>query len=112
MKWVVGPLGIDTDFDVVVRAASLRQNLLNLAAEVAFNFKHQRTRLCLRVCWPGSQQLVSERGHSARRLSTANGTDQDRARKQSALRDNEPVRILRGNGKARIVNLADDDRQF
>src|SRR5258708_32861050 len=70
VKRVVGPLGIQADFDVVAGAASLQQDIFDLAAEVAFDFKHQRTRFCIRVCCPVSQQLVGERIHSASSLST------------------------------------------
>src|SRR5216684_2408824 len=94
VKRVVSPLGIQADFDVIASAASLQQDIFNLAAKVALNFKHQRTRFGVRVCCSIAQQLVGERVHAASRLSTTGGTNHDRAGKQPTLRDDEPSGIF------------------
>src|SRR5712664_2753704 len=103
---------MQADFDIVVSAASLQQNLSKLAAEVALNFKRKSTRFGVRVCCPVAQQLVCERIHSASRLSTTRGTNHDCAGKQSALWDDEPGGVLCGNWKARVVNFPYDDTEL
>src|SRR5258708_5355856 len=112
VKRIVSPLGIQADFDVVADAASLQQDIFNLAAKVALNFKHQRTRFCIRICCPIAQQLVRERIHAASRLSATGGTNHDCAGKQSALWDDEPSGVLRGNWKTRVVNFAYNDAEL
>ena len=105
MEGVVGPLGIQTDFNVVVFAASLPQNLSTLWQKSPLTSRTSPARLRVGVCCPIAQQLVGERIHAATGLAAADGTDDDRARKQPAFRDDEPTGFLCGDRKARIVNL-------
>src|ERR1700722_4877010 len=111
MERVVGPLGVQTDFNVVVFASSLPQNLPHLVAEVPFDFKDEPSWLRVGVCCPVAQQLVCEGIHAATGFAAADSTNDDRAGEQSALRDDEPTRFLCGDRKAWIVNLPQNQTQ-
>src|SRR6202035_601807 len=106
MEGVVGPFGIQTDFNVIVFAASLDENLPHLVAKVAFDFKNEPTGLRMGICCPIAQQLVCERIHTATGFAAADSADDDGAGKQAALRDGEPAGFLRGDREAWVVNLA------
>ena len=77
MEWVVGPFGIQADFDVVVRAFMLRQNLPHLAAEVSLDLQYQPAQLRLRIGCAISHQLIGERIHAATCLPATDSTDDD-----------------------------------
>src|ERR1700693_2485080 len=102
---VVGPFGIQTDFNVVMFAASLLQNLPDLVAEVTFDFKNEPAGLRFRICRSIAQQLVREWIHAASGLAAANSADDDGVGKQPALRNSEPTGFLCGDRDAWIVDL-------
>src|ERR1700681_3548355 len=105
MERVVGPLRIQTDFNVAVCATSSAQNFPYLVAEVTFDFKDEPTWLRLQVCCSISQQLIRERIHAATGLAAADGSDDDGAGEQAPLRDAQPTTFLSRNPEAWILNL-------
>ena len=57
VQWVVGPLGIQTDLDVVALTTTLGQNLSYPAAESSFDFEHKSARLGFGGCCPVSPTI-------------------------------------------------------
>src|ERR1700734_49113 len=111
MKRVVGPFGIQADFNIVFRAASLPEDFLHHVAEVSFDFKDEPAWFRIGICRPISQQLVRERIHATTRFAAAHSADDDGAGKEAPFRDDEPTGFLCGDRKARIVNLAQNQTQ-
>src|SRR5262249_25715425 len=97
MQGVVGPLGIKTNLDVILPAASLLNNFFNLAAKVSFYFQNQAAGLFLLIARAVAQQLIGERIHSPGGLAASDGTNDHRAGKETSFRQDQPVRILDRN---------------
>lgn len=108
VQGVVAHAGVGPGLDVVVFAARLAQDGLNLPAEVSLHLHHQPVELPFRVAAPRAQQPVQLRIHARGGLAGADGAKDHHAGIQPALGNGQPLGARGGAGPRGVVGLAND----
>ena len=96
-------------FDVVIPPARVGQNPVNVVAEIALHFQHQRRRPLLRIARLPAEKLLGEGVHTGRGLAAPHGSENGHTGVESALRDGEPGGIENLPRHDRMMHLADHD---
>ena len=84
------------------------EDVFDLAAKVPFDFQNQTADPLLFVTGFVSKNLFRKGEHAATGFPAAHGAKDRGSRKQSALRNGEPIGVLGGFRFARIVHFSDD----
>ena len=112
MKRVVAIVRVEADLDVVILSVQFFENGTDLMAEVAFHFQDKAADPFLRIFGSMSQQLPGERIHAAARLAGAHCPEDCDACEQASFWDDEPPGILSRDRLARVVDLAQDQKEL
>src|SRR5260370_18810987 len=109
LKRVVSPFRTQTDGDIVGFPSVVFQNLLHLCAEIAFDFENDAAQTFMGNFCFVPKKLLREGVHGACRFSRPGCADDDGASEQSARGNGQPVRVLRSDELAWIVDFADNN---
>jgi hypothetical protein len=80
--------------------------------EVTFDFQNEAADAPIFVGGPVREDLLGEGIHTRCRFPRPDCADNGDARKEPTFRDDQPARCFRRHLRARMVQLADDQRKF
>jgi len=86
------------------------EDFLDLVAEVALDFQNQASDAPVFLGGFVGENLIGEGIHAATGFAAADGPEDGNAGEQSALGNDEPVRVRCRYRFAGVVNLADNER--
>ena len=87
---------MQADFDVIFGAVVLLQELADLVAEVAFDFKDKAAHALVFVLGAIGEDLLGKGQHAAAGFAAADRAKDGDAGEEAPLRNDEPARILGG----------------
>ena len=100
------PAPAEREFDVVVPAAGVREDLADVVAEVALDLEDKRRRPLAGVVGLPGEQLLGEGPHAAAGLPGADGSEDGDAGVEAPLRDGQPFRLRDLLGLDRVMQFA------
>src|SRR3989454_12277657 len=112
MERVVAPVALEAHFHVIVHAVILPQDIVQLAAEVAFDLKDQAAHALCFIVRAVRENLFSERQDAASRFAAAHGPKDSQAREETPLWNDKPARVLHRLRPPGMMKLSDDKEQL